>query len=296
MQIAFIILRLIIILLIWSMIEQKLLILSKYDVTSKELPQAFHQTKFIILSDLHNCTFGRNNKRLIKRIHAISPEFIVIAGDMIDKKELCHRGNTFSVLEHLTKQYQIYYAYGNHEQSMEVPCDPKNSYNDKQYESWVIFKKRLRDLGVIFLDNKSAYLRKEGDEIRITGLSLDKKYFEHGKKPDMEEGYLKHKIGKKKTGMFSLLIAHHPAYFKEYADWGADLTIAGHYHGGLVRIPGIGGMVSPQVKLFPKYSGGLFFHETKQMIVSRGLGSHSLMPRLFNIPEIVVVTMKYTQK
>jgi predicted MPP superfamily phosphohydrolase len=81
-------------------------------------------------------------------------------------------------------------------------------------------------------------------------------------------------------------------YFKEYIGWRADLVLSGHVHGGLVRLPFIGGVISPQVRLFPKYDAGLFSEQGYNMVVSRGLGTHSYMPRFFNPPQLLVIKIK----
>ncbi len=290
MQIGHILLGLIIIILIWILIEQKLLVTTKYTVLSDKLPKAFHNTSFIVLSDLHNFRFGKDNKRLIKKIHELSPEFIIVAGDIINKQEACYPSNAYSLLNRLAVQYKIYYAYGNHEQWMKDLLE--QSEQESITSTWVEYKKNLKNSGVIFLDNESILIQKDGSKLRITGVSIDEKYFVHRKMPVMEEGYLKSLIGKKPEEVYELLIAHSPVYFPNYTEWGADLTVSGHTHGGLVRLPGIGGVVSPQVLMFPKYDSGNYTEKGQHMIVSRGLGSHSMMPRMFNAPEIVNVTLK----
>ena len=81
-------------------------------------------------------------------------------------------------------------------------------------------------------------------------------------------------------------------FFDAYAGWGADLTLSGHIHGGIVRIPGIGGVISTSYRLvFPKYDGGYYEQNQKKMIVSRGLGSHTIPVRLFNPAELVVIDL-----
>lgn len=293
----FIIIGIILIVSIWTLIEQKLLVTTSYTILGEKLPKAFDGTGFIILSDLHNHTFGKNNQRLIRRIERLSPEFIIIAGDMINKKSESCPSNAYTLLTQLAEKYKIYYAYGNHEQRYE---DPYVSNEDKKDDSltstWVEYKKRLLKQQVVFLNNKSIYLDKGEDRIRITGVTIGFQYFEHGKLKAMEEGYLTSLIGKKPAGEFELLIAHNPAYFSGYAGWGADFIISGHLHGGLIRLPLLGGMLSPQVSFFPKYSFGLYQKEESQMLVSRGLGSHSLMPRLFNVPEVVSVKLVCSDK
>ncbi len=296
----------ILILILWALIEQKLLVSARYHIFSAKLPKNFDNTNFIVLADLHNCTFGKNNARLIKRIKEMSPEFIIVAGDMINKREICYPSSAFTLLECLAKQYKIYYAYGNHEQRMELignsfagntKSDNSNLTQKEKalkeaYSTWVEYKEKLRKLNVVFLDNESNYYTKNHTNIRITGVSIGQKYFERNKLPAIEEKYLESLIGESSPKEYQLLIAHNPVFFMDYARWGADLTISGHLHGGMVRLPGVGGVLSPQAKFFPKYHSGNHTEDGQQMVVSRGLGSHSVMPRLFNVPEIVQVILK----
>lgn len=290
MQLGQILLVLIIITVIWVIIEQKLLFTTNYTVTSDKLPKAFHNTRFVLLSDLHNARFGKDNERLIKKIHELSPDFIIVAGDMICKQTVCYPSNAYSLLKQLAVQYKIFYAYGNHEQWMKDL--PKRNEEKDLYSTWVEYDNALKKEGVMLLDNDSLLIQKAGCKLRITGVSIDEKYFVHGKLPEMEKGYLTSLIGKSKADAYELLIAHSPFYFQKYTEWGADLTLSGHLHGGLVRLPGIGGVISPQVTMFPKYDSGKYTEKGQHMIVSRGLGSHSMMPRMFNAPEIVTVTLK----
>lgn len=293
MQIILGIIGLMVLVLIWTLIEQKRLITARFTIKSENLPKAFHDTRFVILSDLHNSSFGQNNERLVRRIDELSPEFIIMAGDMVNKRDICYPSNAFTLIEQLAGRYQIYYAYGNHEQSLErLLSAPVYADRKEIGTNWLEYKRLLTQMNVVVLDNKSILHEKNNDKIRISGVSLNKKYFEHGKQAQMEEGYLHALLGNIPDGVFELLIAHSPLYFMDYAQWGADLTISGHMHGGLIRLPFIGGLISPQVLPFPKYDAGLYKEEDNQLLVSRGLGSHSMMPRLFNAPEIVSVVLK----
>jgi uncharacterized protein len=292
MLIGLIITGLLLIVIIWILIERKQLVTTRYTVKSEKLAKAFDQTRFVILSDLHNSTFGKNNKRLIRKIERLSPEFIIVVGDMINKTYKCYPGNAFSLLSQLSGKYPIYYAYGNHEQNLEKPfSSDNNNEKDHVHSTWITYKEQLSKGNVAFLNNQSIFLEKGGDKLRISGVSIEKKYFEHGKQYGMEDEYLSTLIGEKTGGMYNILIAHNPTYFSSYVQWGADLIISGHLHGGMVRLPFLGGIVSPQVGLFPKYSSGLHQKNESQILVSRGLGSHSFMPRMFNVPEIVFVEL-----
>lgn len=294
MQTGFIIIGIILLFVIWALIERKQLVITKYSVDSKRLPKEFDGTNFVVLADLHNYVFGEKNERLVKRIEELAPEFIVIAGDMINKRNSCYPSHAFSLLEQLAGKYKIYYAYGNHEQRMDkLITENKDQSMACISSTWIEYKELLRKMKVIFLNNESSFLIKNNKTMMITGVSIEQKFFERNKIPNMEANYLNSLLGHKPEADYQLLIAHNPVYFTNYTKWGADLTISGHLHGGLVRLPGVGGVISPQVKFFPKYNAGNFSEMGQEMIVSRGLGSHSNMPRLFNIPEIVYVTLKH---
>jgi predicted MPP superfamily phosphohydrolase len=305
MDTSTIVVGIILLLILWAAIEQKLIVTSKYTVKSAKLPKKFNQTSFVVLADLHNYRFGKSNQRLIKRVDALSPDFIIAAGDMINKKATCYPSSGSVLLEDLSSRYKIYYAYGNHEQRME---QLQKSFSDVQVKSsqeqripsasmesicstWIKYKDRLRNKNVKILDNESTVHMKSKAKLHITGVSIGPEFFQKSEIPVMEEGYLSSLIGECSKEDFQILIAHNPVYFMDYAKWGADLTISGHLHGGLVRLPGVGGILSPQAKFFPKYHSGNHTENGKHMVVSRGLGSHSIMPRLFNIPELVYVTL-----
>ncbi len=289
-----IIIGIILLIILWTAMEQKQLVITSYQAVSDRLPRAFHDTGFVVLADLHNVRFGKHNQRLLKRIESCSPEFIIIAGDMIQKRAICYPGDTFSLLEQLAKKHRIYYAYGNHEQTMEQQLS-EQAQPDDIGGSWNEFKAALVKCGVSFLDNQSVWLQKGENRLRITGVSIGEQYFGHGKLRPMDTGYLTSLLGNKPESEYQILIAHNPSYFQDYCEWGADLILSGHLHGGMVRLPFLGGLVSPQVRLFPKYSAGFHKRQGHRMAVSRGLGSHSLMPRLFNTPEIVQIILKNSE-
>jgi len=304
MNTVIILLIIIVILLIWSAVEQKFFTVTSHTVASDRLPQKMDGISFVVLADLHDMNFGRNNIRLAREIDRLAPDFILVAGDLIDKSRKPYPGNAYKLLEHLAGKYRIYYAYGNHEQKLEKYAQEDLSADKKElYASWNEFKDRLKKLNVIFLDNSYAIYNKENDIIRIYGVSIGEEFFAKRKIPVMKKEYLASLLGNNNTNNnynnshnsnnhFKLLIAHNPEHFHEYISWGADLTVSGHLHGGMMRLPGLGGVISPQVKFFPKYYSGCFEDNGRYMIVSRGLGTHSYMPRLFNVPELIHVRLK----
>ncbi len=285
----------IVIMILWSLIERKLLGTTKFTISSAKLPKKLDGVSFVVLADLHDCTFGPGNIRLLRKINRLSPDFIIAAGDIINKNKPCFPGNAYYLLEQLSKKYKVFFAYGNHEQRMEAYGKEEASLTEEQaklYTAWNQFKKRLIKLNISILDNKGLRYGTEGVWLNITGVSIGPEYFARNKVVNMEEGYLKSLVETSDKSHYQILIAHNPVYFENYVAWGADLTIAGHVHGGMVRLPGLGGVISPQAKFFPKYQAGKYAKNHKEMVVSRGLGSHSIMPRLFNIPELVFITLK----
>ena len=128
--------------------------------------------------------------------------------------------------------------------------------------------------------------------MEICGAEIGREYYGKFKTKKMPVSYMEKLLGKVAENTFTLLIAHNPDYFETYASWGADLTVSGHVHGGLMVLPLLGGVISPSLKLFPKYDGGEFRDGKHTMILGRGLGTHTLPIRIFNPGELVVIHLK----
>ena len=126
-------------------------------------------------------------------------------------------------------------------------------------------------------------------QINILGLHLTDGYYKRFIKKPLDRSYLNQLLGEANEDEYNILIAHNPDYFDVYSDWGADLVLSGHNHGGLVRLPFVGGVISPRLRLFPKYDYGMFSDKHSTLILSNGLGAHSLKIRINNIPELVII-------
>lgn len=253
----------------------------KYKVKTKKNIGIQNCVKVIFLSDLHNCVYGNKNDKLYKAIQAEMPDMILIGGDMLVAKEGSSVQEALEFVKKLPHICQVYYTNGNHEQRMKENTD---IYGDT-YER---YKAKLENCGVCFLENKAENIEKNGMKFSIYGLELDSSVNRKFKKADVTEKTVEEKIGKKGKD-YSILMAHSPAYMDAYKKWGADLILSGHLHGGLVRCPGIGAVVTPQGFLFPKYSGEMRREGEQTIVVSRGLGSHTINIRLFNMPEVIAI-------
>ncbi|HHT97019.1 MAG TPA: metallophosphoesterase [Clostridiales bacterium] len=276
-----IIILLIIIICIISNYEHKCITTSKYEIQYNKLLNNSESLSLVVLSDLHNNNFGDNYNILIKEIDKLSPDYILIAGDMITKRKDSMSGPAIKILKQLSQKYKIIYGFGNHEQYIKL--NDSNNFEK--------FQNELTKHGVIFLDNKTKTIKIDNKHINITGINLDLDYY-YNNNLGLTSDKIDFIIGKPQDNAYNILIAHNPNYFNQYIEWGADLILSGHLHGGIIRLPLLGGIIAPKLKFFPKYAEGQFCKDNKSMIVSRGLGSHTIKLRLFNKPEIISIIIK----
>lgn len=256
------------------------LVMTDYEIESEKITGKY---TFVLLSDLHNKSFGEKNKKLLEKIEELAPDAVLVAGDMLtafDNSEKCRVA--VNLMQELAAKYPVYYGMGNHEHRIGL-CE--GEFRDI-YDSYM---KSLHSFGIEPLINESVYL--PSANINISGLQIDRCYYRKFRKYPMPPDYLNNLLGTPKRDAVQILIAHNPDYFTDYVNWGADITVSGHVHGGLMRLPYVGGVVSPKLTIFPKYDGGRFEQDNAVMIVSRGLGTHTLPIRIFNPGELVVLRL-----
>ncbi|MBR1855075.1 MAG: metallophosphoesterase [Lachnospiraceae bacterium] len=253
-------------------------VVREYAVSDSRLKK---KCRAVVLADLHNKKYGRDNELLLQAIREAKPDLILIAGDLLTARPREKLDVALQLLENLTAQYPVYYGNGNHEYRLKL-------YPKVYGEMARQYAEGIQKLGVHLLVNEHMALPEYG--MVIYGSEIDRFYYKRfGIKP-MAEDYLESLMGRVDKAAYSVLIAHNPDYFPQYAAWGADLVLSGHVHGGMVRVPFWGrGVVSPNVRLFPKYDGGRFEENGSTMLVSRGLGMHSIPIRLFNPAEVLVL-------
>ncbi len=253
-----------------------------YEIPSPKVEKSIH---IVLLSDLHNREYGEKNCQLLETIRSVQPDVIVVAGDFMVAKG-CDSINELQVaLDFTTKLVEIcpvYYANGNHEHSLKRSNEQNGLYTQ--------YVELLRKAQVVFLENDSILLEEYG--IRMTGLDLPRDYYRRILLRKMPNHTLNTYLGHGNKELFQVLIAHNPEYFPEYSKWGADLTLSGHIHGGIMRLPYLGGVLSPSLHLFPKYDGGLFTQDGRFLVLSRGIGMHTIPIRIYNPPEIVSIRIK----
>ncbi|MPW25785.1 metallophosphoesterase [Alkalibaculum sp. M08DMB] len=256
---------------LWLHFENNHITRTNIKYTNDKLPSLFDGYTVLHVSDLHNKEFGHNQSKLIDKTKSIKPDIIVITGDFIDS----NRPNmdiSMTYIREAIKIAPIYYVPGNHE---------------SRFEHYEILVNKLHSLGVNVLDNISIPIYKEDQNIFIAGIQDPSFVSENTTQFDMILDCLK---TTKKN--FSILLSHRPEKFNVYVKHNFDLVFTGHAHGGQVRLPFVGGLLSPNQGFLPKYTSGIYQKFKTSMIVSRGLGNSSFPFRVFNTPELVVVTLE----
>lgn len=253
--------------------ENNLVTVNYLTLNLENLPVAFSGLKIVHLSDLHGKSFGKDQRVIVDEVKAVMPDLVVFTGDLIDRRH----GGTEAGLELLDRLAQIapvYYVTGNH-------------------EGWAgtfdTLRPQLEKRQVTVLSNTHHRLQRGQHTIYILGIDdpalQPKSYWE------AESVTSKLRTALEGTDGFKILLAHRPELIETYSHFGIDLVFSGHAHGGQIRLPFIGGLVAPGQGFFPRYTSGFYTHGSSVLVVSRGLGNSVFPQRLFNRPEIVVVTL-----
>ena len=237
--------------------------------------------KVVILSDLHSKVYGNDNDILLESIKNEKPDIIFIAGDMLVGKIDEDHVEAVSFCTRLPDIAPVYYALGNHEQRMKEDID---IYGDRAFKD---YKEKLVDAGIHFIENDHVEVDFKGQMVSIYGLELPMDTYKKFRNIVVSKEDVEKCIGKADESRFNILLAHNPSYIEAYKQWGADMIISGHLHGGLIRLPFIGAVITPQMHLFPKYSGEITLEDGKCIIVSKGLGTHTFNIRFLNQAEVI---------
>jgi predicted MPP superfamily phosphohydrolase len=243
-----------------------------YEINSEKIHS---RVRLAVVSDLHSCYYGDEQKTLVDAINAQQPDIIVYIGDIFDDK--IPNENTVSLLKALQGQYPSYYVTGNHEYW---------SYKSDQ----MIAIMGQYDVKVLAGEWETLFINDQ--MVNICGVDdpdVDK-YTTPARSYQTQLQSLEKAAG---NGGYTILLAHRPERFNEYTHYAFDLVLSGHAHGGQWRVPGlINGVFAPNQGLFPRYAGGQYERGTMTMIVSRGLAKETtFVPRIYNKPELVIVDL-----
>jgi uncharacterized protein len=257
--------------------QKNSIVTTEYDFSSKKVPRNFNGYKIVQLSDLHSKLFGKNQEKLIKKVNKANPSLIVFTGDLVDS-ERYNEENSLVLMERLVQIAPVYYVTGNHE------------WWSGEFTS---LENELKNSGVHLLRGTVEELNLGEDNIQLIGIDDPAGITESYSEQEVTEEAIRNIIKEGKDDeSIKILLAHRPELVSSYSKFPIDLVFSGHAHGGQFRIPFVGGLVAPNQGLFPEYTFGKHMVDKTTMIVNRGLGNSIIPIRVFNRPEIVVVTLK----
>ena len=250
--------------------------ITKFEYFNEKIPSEFDDFTIAHISDLHNKKFGEDQIKILNKVKSASPDIIVITGDLIDRRRYDLETAMIFIMGAIDIG-PVYYVSGNHE-----------AWSGK----FSSIKESLIDTGVNIIDNTEIELFKGKSSINILGVS-DPDFFTSDYLEGTNTTEMTQKLNQWSTDNdFKILLSHRPELFDLYCDNNMDLIFTGHAHGGQFRIPFVGGLIAPDQGLFPQFTSGSYHKNSSTMFVSRGLGNSIVPIRIFNRPEIVVVTLK----
>lgn len=244
------------------------LVITKDSYVDDSLPASFNGYKILQISDFNNKK--ELSQTLIEKTNEINPDIIVVTGDYINSDRCTEFNIDYSYLETVAKSYQVYFVPGEQEQDTVF------------YEK---MKSKLESINVNVLENEVIELKKGTDSLQLMGVYDSSFFFEN-------VAMLNEKIKENKKNSFTILLSHRPELIDVYTENNIDLAICGHALGGQIRFPYVGAFYSSNQGFYPDYTSGFYKQENTTIYVSRGIGNTFIPIRLFNRPEINVITLR----
>ena len=242
------------------------------------LPDGFEGFRIAFLSDIHD---EGNVENLLSHVRALHPDMVLFGGDMLHKKRATWE-TVLPLMESLAKEFPTYAACGNHEEIIK----------EKFPDLWHTFQEKTASAGVRWLENEWIPIHQGASAVFLGGISVYYDYYYHPKGHTASDylGDGTRQIYPPPEGV-RILMAHDPIQLGIYTKWGIDIVLSGHVHGGIIRLPGIGGLLSPARTFCPPRDNGLYKRGNTQMVVSRGLGNRAIIPRFWNRPHLPLIIL-----
>ena len=244
--------------------------LSSETISVTSAPDGFAGYRIAVISDLHGKEFGEDNEKLIDYVRDLEPDLIAVTGDLIHDQ--AQMAMVKPVAKGLASIAPTYYVTGNHEWAAKVVPE---------------LEELLEACGINVLSNEYVMLTEGGDQIALLGAEDSNGYADQ-----MTVGELADQVRQEQGDVYTILLSHRNNHYDQYQQARVDLTLAGHAHGGLIRLPTTDGLIGPKRELWPQYTAGLYDLSYGQMVVSRGLGNQFPCFRLFNRPDVPLVVME----
>lgn len=286
-------------LLLGNFLANQQVYITTYEITDEEIPEAFDGYRIVQVTDVHSIRSQEQADMLFDKIVAERPDAVALTGDLLDSTYYTQENaalkagesnkmagqDTVDFIARLTEHYYVYFVYGNHE--MVLLDDIDNNP----------FKLAMEEIGVIFLNNDGVKISKDDESIYMLGIQdpatlyKDSDYAEYSTHPERINAMMNNVIALQEEELYTVLLSHRPEYFNDYVNYNVDLVLTGHAHGGQIRLPGVGGLYAPGQGWFPEYTEGLYMAGETAMIVGRGIGDSTELPRVFNPPEISTIIL-----
>lgn len=264
-----------------AIVCSKTIKVTSYDVSLEGIE---HPVKIVAVADLHGKIYGNQNDILYENIRSQEPDAIVLLGDLFPSKFVeSDLDYVLDLTRDLQEMAQVYFAMGNHE----------TSYTRKYGESWI---SEVAAAGALVLDEDWENVEIGGNIIRLGGTMGHGYLFGRTLKEFKAAPEYHVLYGLEHSPYPAILLSHMPdtvALSDGKQRWHIDLVLSGHTHGGIIRIPGIGGLYAPMQGWWPSYDYGEFLlNDQMRMIITSGLSGHDTVPRIFNLPEICVIHLE----
>ncbi|EWS82883.1 metallophosphoesterase [Brachybacterium phenoliresistens] len=271
----------------WLVWDNHRLVTTQVTVAAATLPEEFSGFRIVQVSDLHSRSFGEDNARLVEAVRQARPDAIAVTGDVVDRTSAGPEV-ALDLVEDLTRIAPVYYVTGNHEEKF--PATPELLHG-------------LEARGAVVLRGDAVVLQREGARLAIAGIDDPRVLAPGEQRPEgTEQQRTQRRLQALREDLdaaagtggapFTVLLSHRPEMIDEYAAAGMDVVLAGHAHGGQVRLPLIGGLIAPDQGLLPRYTEGVHRREGTALVVSRGLGNSVAPIRVNDPPELVVLTLE----
>jgi len=259
-------------LIVHTVRKRKGILNMKFQITRYRLKAKLPTLRLAIASDLH----GTEHGEILKLLEKEAPDMILIPGDLTDDEGLREEnGRAYDFLERAARIAPTYYSLGNHELACYHKGNPWRHPIPIPLTEEI--KERIAKTGATLLDNNCVTV----GELTVCGLTSGINGKINAPNQEVLERFAK-------QAGYRILLCHHPEYFMPHVRaTDIELTVCGHAHGGQWRFFGKG-TYAPGQGIFPKYTAGVL---ENRCVISRGLGNHTWIPRIFNKHELVIVEL-----
>lgn len=264
----------------------KKIIIKEYKLKSRIKAEG-KKLRIVFLTDIHNKFYGKEGEQLWKNIRLAEPDLVLVGGDVLTGKPQAPVKEAAKFMKRLSDEYMVFYADGNHEQRMREDTERFGDMNER-------YEKELKGGKFVRLRNESAKIDVKGIPLTVYGLDPPFAFYERGKRKRDMKALLRNTFHIPAKDRYTILLSHTPQYTPDYLAWGADLTLCGHYHGGVIRFNGKRGLVAPDYRICSPYCGGLHTRGNANVIISAGAGEHTIPIRINNPREVTLVEVTFS--